>query len=222
VELQLTPMAEVTGKYDSLKVRNLESALEEGRAVRDLYGAQHVAAVTDSILSCLHEGSPPASTIHVALHGQWSATNAVSGLIMMDENVLTANAVSGAEEPAPYRPFVFLNACQVGEGNQVLGNYAGLPAAFLYARARGVVAPLWSIDDAIAKEIALRFYASLKAGVPAAKILRLERKRFLTERISTTYLAYIYFGSPASRVTPETHVQTVREEVSVSDAGVRS
>ena len=63
-------------------------------------------------------------------------------------------------------------------GNQMLGDHAGLAAAFLFAGAAGVIAPLWSIDDAIAREIAIRFYERALAGEAPAEILRTERAAF--------------------------------------------
>jgi hypothetical protein len=198
--LDLRPMVEVTARYTGPRTPKLEHAEQEGEVLRDRYDAEHVDALTKSIIGCMSKGDPRARTIHIALHGTWSSKDPVQGLIMVDNGVLSPTTVRGIS--APERPFVFLNACQVGEGNEVLGQYAGLPAAFLYARARGVIAPLWSIDDAIAKEIAMRFYERLSLGDTPAAILREERKRFATEPISTTYLAYIYYGAPSSRFTP--------------------
>jgi CHAT domain-containing protein len=99
--------------------------------------------------------------------------------------------------------FVFINACQVGSGDQILGGYAGLAAAFLYAGAAGVVAPLWSIDDDAARAIALRFYErTLKTGDQPAEVLRSERAEFgrAGGPTSATCLAYQFFGHPAMRL----------------------
>ena len=52
----------------------------------------------------------------------------------------------------PRPMFVFLNACQVGAGQRVLGDYAGLATAFLSAGAAGVVAALWNVHDLAARE----------------------------------------------------------------------
>jgi hypothetical protein len=75
-------------------------------------------------------------------------------------------------------------------------------AAFLYAGASGVVAPLWSIEDAIAKEIALRFYEQTFAGMAPAEFLHGERCKFrdTSSDISATCIAYHFFGHPAMRL----------------------
>jgi CHAT domain-containing protein len=95
---------------------------------------------------------------------------------------------------------VFLNACQVGSGAKVLGNYAGMAESLLYAGAAGVVAPLWSVDDAVAREVAVRFYRRVvEEGQPPAEVFRQERARFTDDAdgVSSTYLAYQFFGNPA-------------------------
>jgi CHAT domain-containing protein len=99
-------------------------------------------------------------------------------------------------------PFVFLNACQVGQGQQILGDYAGLAEAFLYAGASAVVAPLWSVKDDVARTIALEFYQQVLGGdARPADVLREARRRFTeTATPSGTYLAYQFFGHPALRL----------------------
>ena len=80
----------------------------------------------------------------------------------------------------------------------MLGDYAGMAEAFLFAGASGVIAPLWSIDDIMARELALRFYEKALTGRTPADILREERAAFIDDpsTISSTYLAYQYFGHP--------------------------
>jgi CHAT domain-containing protein len=85
----------------------------------------------------------------------------------------------------------------------VLGDYAGIAEAFLFAGASGVIAPLWSIDDVIAREIALRFYQRALAGEAPADVLRNERAAFRDDPsvVSSTYFAYQFYGHPAMRLT---------------------
>jgi CHAT domain-containing protein len=100
-------------------------------------------------------------------------------------------------------PFVFLNACQVGSANRILGDYGGMADAFLYAGASGVIAPLWSIKDTVAREIALRFYVEAFAGTPPAEIMRRERASFhgVDAGDSATCLAYIWYGHPSLKLS---------------------
>ncbi len=126
----------------------------------------------------------------------------MDGLILVDGSALDPLAVRGI--PLRGHPFVFLNACQVGRGSQLLGDHAGLAAAFLFAGASGVIAPLWSIDDRLARDIAIRFYERAMRGEAPAEIMRTERAAFrdTPETTSSTYMAYQFFGHPGLRLEP--------------------
>ena len=86
----------------------------------------------------------------------------------------------------------------------MLGGWAGLVSAFVFARASGVVAPLWSVNDAAAQEIALAFYRlALEEVYSPAEALRRQRARFGKDAAgndiepeSAVSLAYQFFGHP--------------------------
>ena len=108
----------------------------------------------------------------------------------------------------PRPMFVFLNACQVGAGQRVLGDYAGLATAFLSAGAAGVVAALWNVNDLVARDVAENFYRDLDAdGMPVAEVLRRIRAQYTRQyadnrrRWPATLLAYQLFGHPRLRLT---------------------
>jgi CHAT domain-containing protein len=107
-------------------------------------------------------------------------------------------------------PFVFLNACQVGAGQQVLGDYSGMAAALLRAGACAVVAPLWSVPDDRASELALEFYERVlhsPDGVSPAEAMRLQCATFNGRRRSAACLAYQFFGHAGIRLRlAERHV----------------
>jgi CHAT domain-containing protein len=160
-----------------------------------------VDAQAQAVIACL-KGDPKAELLHFAVHGIYNPTGPKEGLILVDGRTLDPLEVRGVKFQTG--PFVFLNACQVGTGTTVLGDYAGMAEAFLYAGAAGVVAPLWSIDDALAKEIALRFYQqTLVEGRTPAEVFRAERARFVDspELASSTFLAYQFFGNPAMKIS---------------------
>lgn len=68
-----------------------------------------------------------------------------------------------------------------------------------------VIAPLWSVNDALAKELALDFYPKVFAGRAPAEVLRNARASFdeRSQGVSATHLAYQFFGHPALRLTRE-------------------
>src|SRR5262249_51775237 len=80
-----------------------------------------------------------------------------------------------------HRPFVFLNACEVGRAMPALVGVGGFAKSFIDLGASAVIAPLWGVKDAIAQNIAATFYQRVLAEpqTPFAEILRdLRRKAY--------------------------------------------
>jgi hypothetical protein len=202
-EQQVKAIAVVSGVYSRVAGWNrLEQAEAEALEIQTKWSGIAVDAETASVLKCIN-GTPPGDLLHFAVHGIYDPTSTLNGLVLVDGESLDPTTVKGSK--LTRTPFVFLNACQVGQGNAVLGDYAGMAAAFLYAGASGVVAPLWSVKDTIAKEIALRFYEQAFDGIAPAEFLRTERSQFTDppKDASATWLAYQYFGHPAMRLIRE-------------------
>lgn len=198
--VEMQSMAVVSGVYAGTATRLLE-AEAEAAALAERYGAVAVDALAPEIIDCLG-GRPPAEVLHFAVHGLYDSASVKEGLVLLDGSLLDPLQVKGATVQGA--PFVFLNACQVGSGNQLLGDYAGVAQSFLYAGAAAVVAPLWSVSDRIARELALAFYeATLDGGSSPAAVLREMRARFDdegTESAAATFLAYQLFGHPCLRL----------------------
>lgn len=198
-EVIVRAAAVVSGVYGQ-EWRLVDAEQEAAELVTSL-GASAVDARLEPLLACL-EGDPRAEVLHIAVHGIYNPGGAKEGLILVDGRALDPMVVKGARIAGA--PFVFLNACQVGTGAKVLGNYAGMAEALLYAGAAGVVAPLWSVDDAVAREVAVRFYRLvIEEGRSPAEVFRQERANFTDDPdgASSTYLAYQFFGNPAMTLT---------------------
>jgi hypothetical protein len=193
--------------YDKVTgFQRLEAAEEEARelAAGGINPRHVVDGLHGIVLDCL-DGNPRADVIHFALHGTFEHPVHDTGLVLVAERreqpgkykieVLTPNQVRAKR--LAHGPFVFLNACQVGAGEEILGDYGGLVSGFLYAGASAVIAPIWKIDDRIARDIALRFYGEVLDGERPAEHLRRERALFTgADGQSGTYLAYQFFGHP--------------------------
>jgi CHAT domain-containing protein len=199
----------------------LLAAEEEAKLLQKQYKATSIDAETDPVFALLG-GTPPADIIHFAVHGKYDPGGAEEGIYMasgpppIDPIQIEGSDLTGR------KPFVFLNACQVGSASALLGDYSGTAQAFLAAGASAVVAPLWSVDDQIAQDIALKFYkealASAKAAKgkksaaaetpPVADLLRRARQGLIDDAgaMSATYLAYQFYGHPSLRLSwaPET------------------
>lgn len=213
----------VTAHYDGVVGVMKWGALPEAEAeVENLAVvlAPGVAIVPPSLHDVLKllDGTPPADLMHFALHGNFDPLGIQGGLILLrtDGGKTTAqnlqeNHVIGKK--LGQEPFVYLNACQVATGGSAtFGGYGGLAAAFLTAGAKGVLAPLWNIQDGTASALASEFY-HLAAGderLPAAEILRRFRARYTPEAVgggepnaNATLIAFQLFGHPGLRLFPE-------------------
>lgn len=191
--LNVKQMAVVSGVYPGNK--RLPQAEAECESLRTQYGATTVTPRLQDMLDLLR-GAIPADVMHVALHGKFDAGGTQNGILMIDGvSYLDPVSVEGVRH-GPVR-LAFLNACQVGQSQEVLGDYGGMPSALLSIGAAAVVAPLWKVDDQVAREIAEAFYPAVLNSQSPAEFLRNERANRTT---GNTRLAYIYFGHPMLRV----------------------
>jgi hypothetical protein len=184
----------ITGTYSQMT--RLEHAEKEAQELHKTFGGQIVNASFKEVMNCLEHHC--GDLLHFACHGKYDPLGYEDGLAMIDNLILTPNHVAGLELPSP---FVFLNACQIGTGSEVLGTHGGMVRAFFAAGAAAVVAPLWSVRDTISSEIADRFYREVVAGESPAEILRRVRCEFHKDEQdgsepSPTLLAYLFFGHP--------------------------
>ena len=98
-------------------------------------------------------------------------------------------------------PFVFLNACEVGRQVPGLAGVGGFAESFIDLGASAVIAPLWSVKDDLAHEIAREFYDRVGADStqPFAEIMRSIRARAYDPLVGEdTYAAYCFYGDPLS------------------------
>jgi hypothetical protein len=96
------------------------------------------------------------------------------------------------------KPLVFINACEVGRAVPALVGIGGFAEVFTEMGAAAVIAPLWSVEDTIAHEIAREFYTRI-ADEPEARpseILRDIRARAYRDDGADTYAAYCLYGDP--------------------------
>ena len=207
----ITTQAVLSAKYDGVaNWPKLPEAEGEAEKLSTEYPPMHrIPPLWDEVKRCL-EGSPRVDWLHVALHGQFDPQGADDGVVLLQgdppnltQQFLTPRQVTSFR--MPYRPFVFLNACQVGAGNQELGSYAGMAVALLKAGACAVVAAQWNVDDVVAAGISNRFYAKVFADppVPVAEALRQIRAEYTEDRVrldpahaQPTLLAYQLLGHP--------------------------
>lgn len=202
-------MAVVIGDYASdARLRPLPEAEAEGAELTQQYHALALKATEEDMDRLLRnrlkrDGRAAAPTVvHVAAHGEVNPDNQqYSGIILSGaQRRLDPLVVHGSELTRETRPFVFLNACQVGTAGALLSEYGGMPGAFLSEGCRGFVAPLWNVDDGVAHQLAVRFYrATIGRRVPVAECLRQIRQLFDAPwgKGTATPLAYVFYGHPS-------------------------
>lgn len=146
-------------------------------------------------------GEQGASLLHFICHGS-SGTTAQT-LKLDPDDTLTDVQLEGlpglARVCAERHPFVFLNACSVGQTIPALVGSSGFAAVFTQLGARAVIAPLWDVRDAVAALVARRFYQAIIAdpALPFAEaVRRIRRDAYEGIEPEDSYAAYCFYGDP--------------------------
>ena len=209
-KLELNDFAVFPGNYEDGDA--LPRAIEEAEELEKKYNAQPWKFDLENFTRFLDgkpasegsSGSPQAA--HFACHGAAKP----SVLYLPGDKKLDSILLRSARWAKKDRPFLFLNACQVGFEASMLGECSGFAGNSIHGGFGAFLAPLWSVIDHDAKDFALGFYQSLLAEsktaqepVPTATgVLRELRKGYGpgTDSPKATYLAYIFYGHPLLRV----------------------
>lgn len=144
--------------------------------------------------------SRASTLVHFACHGASSATQAI--YLDPNEAKLGTRTLRGMMGTATafrkHKPLVFLNACEVARLQPALVGIGGFAEILIDAGASAVIAPLWSVRDSIAHDVALQFYDRVSdPTVRFADALReLRRKAYHDPDGEDTYAAYCFFGDP--------------------------
>ncbi|MBI4219356.1 MAG: CHAT domain-containing protein [Chloroflexi bacterium] len=205
--VNVNTIALIVGDYAaSSGQRPLPKAKEEGKALSERYTTVWLEATEPDLNRLLENrlterGEPVAvQGIHFACHGEVSPDPRYNGIVLSDRTLrLEPDMIRGSQITRATEPFVFVNACQLGQSSETLTGYGGLASAFLKEGCRGFIAPLWSVNDAVAHEVALEFYErALSKGVPVSEVMRDLRSKFdvKAQSPSSTFLAYVFYGHP--------------------------
>lgn len=198
-----SPLADarvVIGHHDP-PTKPLKKADEEGKFVCDRIGGSVIPQATATKIEASimrWDGT----LLHFICHGQ----NGIPQALLLDGTAkLTSTQVDGMlgleSKWSDTAPVVFLNACEVGRATPSLAGVGGFARSWANAGAGAVVAPLWSVRDSIAHEVATKFYEAVVAEpmTPYARIVR-DIRALAYERGGgeDTYAAYCFFGSPTA------------------------
>ena len=204
-QLSLSRSIVVAPAYPGPRPKPLKHSASEAQLVLEAVpGEQVQPAQLASIRTKLAAAS--ASLVHFVCHGAESETFGIQ-VIELESGQLTSLQLTGMDDLQPAfqgRPLVFLNACEIGRLSTALVGVGGFAKAFIDLGAGAVVAPLWSVKDSIAHEIAEEFYGRLEKGpVHVAELFKEIRKRAYAAATAgeDTYAAYCFYGDPDAVAT---------------------
>lgn len=175
---------------------DLPSARAEADALVARFGAVREKATRRAVRKLL--GSDTLDVVHFSGHGSFDPQVVELSQISLADDPLTPSDLPSRDQRQD-RPFVFLNACQVGESGFELTEIGGWAVAFCEAGSAGFVGPYWAVDDQVARRAAETFYGELATGKTVAQAVRAIRRRFATDpddRGHPSWLAYTLHCQP--------------------------
>lgn len=224
--LAVNDLAIVLGSYEQSNMTALPHAKDETTALTAEAArwpalfprVTSVDATADALVDLLNGALRVASgllapeMVHFACHGEVLGTGIAkrSVLYLNDGSPLQETLFVSSKLARTSKSFLFMNACQVGVGGEELGQYAGFAGFAIGAGFSGFIGPLWSVNDEVAKRIAVDFYRRCFGtdGAPArpvADVLADMRSQYLSEpdpkKRQATWLAYVHYGHPHFTLT---------------------
>jgi len=209
--LDVRHMATMSALYGATSgLRRLPMAEAEVQALSTRYPGIKLSAtaqqMNDLLDAALRSGAGPLAVqaVHLAGHGDFDPTRPdASALYLEDGKALHSTLFRAARYGGSCQPLLFLNACMLGIGGDLLGDMAGFPGSSLRGGFGGVLGALWEVDDAVAHDIALEFWRralpdSPGGGETIGSILRDVRAGYQGHGgvPVATCLAYVYYGHP--------------------------
>jgi len=204
-ELQIKKIAVCATSYKDIPdIQPLPWAEEERKYLQDHFSAFNVKMLRAEVKAFLETGI--AEVLHFSCHGDMSAQQPEDSSLELEDKKIKPGLVGRPETRlgiGKSKPLVFLNACQVGGAGKVLGLVFGWPQAFLNIGSTACIAPLWSVIDENARNIAEDFYQMTLIDSPPKSLgqaLQSIRQQWRAKR-SLTYLGYVLYGDPTARIT---------------------
>ncbi|MDJ0921725.1 MAG: CHAT domain-containing protein [Henriciella sp.] len=193
--------------------KELPGALEERDFLARNFKVSDVPLLADKIIHLLTEED--FDLLHLACHGDTVTSQASLTRLVMEntpENDIVPTMINEWSVRRKLRqtaPVIFLNACQSAASGRTLSMIAGFPSAFVESGASALIAPLWSVGDDAAHQIAQTFYEELKSspGKTVGQVLKNIRAEWQSKK-SLTYLAYVLYGDPDARIKFRNKIQS--------------
>jgi hypothetical protein len=165
------------------------------------FGARLVDGRYDPVAASLK--SKDVQLVHFAGHGEFDEGAPQQSRIRLRDQAILPTDVRTFRQGLGKGPFVFLNACEVGEQGWVFTGIGGWADTFCDVGCTGFVGPYWAVDDQVAHAAALRFYDGLANGRTVGEAIRDVRRAFDDPgpfRHHPTWLAYSLHCQPNIRI----------------------
>ena len=200
-EIPLTQSIVVAPNYTGRNPKPLKHSKDEAAyVISKIPGTELRPADLDNLDAVLagHFG-----VLHVICHGADAGEMGKQTIYLEDGEFSTqqASGMDGLRLGLLDEPLVFLNACEVGRPTTALVGVGGFAKVFIDAGASAVIAPLWSIKDVIAPEVARQFYDAVCANptVPFAQVMKgIRAQAYAAGGGEDTYASYCFYGDPSA------------------------
>lgn len=173
----------------------LATAREEAQQIAGLYNVRPLLEVTRLQFT---SKAPGANLLHIASHGEMNPDHPDQAKLILKP----ADGNDGSLYLADIRSLdlrgtalVTISACQGAKGTG-MGDGLSIQNAFLFAGARNVIAPLWTVDDAVSHDLMLNLHQQIRRGASYGEALRqaqIETRRAHPK--SRDWAAFILMGA---------------------------
>ena len=212
--MSIKHMAVMVGLYTRAQggLQSLPFAKQEADTLTQTYkavplaaSAQALAQLLDAKLEQNFEQIGGADAVHFAGHGEFDPARPDSSVLYLSDGTpMKSLLFRSASYGGAQQPLMFMNACMIGLGGEVLGSTGGFPGNCLKGGFGAFVGALWEVDDSVAHDVALEFWQRAlptngTSGEPIGMILRDLRAKYAVKAQGipvSTYLAYVYYGHP--------------------------
>ena len=167
---------------------------------------------SESSESAFKSSAPQAKILHLATHSEISEQDPLySTIYMSPENESPDTDFPG--QIFAYELFelnlnnemIMLNSCESGSGSYLQGTgIMGISRALRYAGAKSLVLNLWSVNDMMASEFAIKFYDYLNQGKSKTEALQLTKVHFIKEKNANPHFwgPYMLIGDESPIIKP--------------------
>lgn len=178
---------------------SLAMALDEGKWLAEHLGALPQDATYKGFTDFWSAGIPadPVAVLHFAGHGDTDDAG-IAKIKMSDDWVSCNDVHGGVELGVRYGTFVVLNACRVGTGDYRLGLSSGWASSLANHKFRGILAPLWAVQDECAALVVRKYLEEFLRGEPVGQAMLTARAG--RRAVSATPYAYVVHGDVMAKI----------------------